>query len=250
MARIRPQNPSQLPTLTDSEANTIEVVEKKEQQVIAETVHEISIEYQNSVQGLILKVGNIILEKIFINDIKAASEINKRNPESAKIHLFYNLIDELAKLSHTGNVPKKTWLYNAVNLALQERQIQDNEKFDQLSVSHKIELLAVKDQTKKVDLIEKINQKALSVRATREAVKETKQVRQQGIPSLTRIIANPRLAFGVELKNIKPIKGYRLKKAQNEISASKKLIEDEIARKKKELDILMLIEEDIGDYIR
>lgn len=249
MTLIRPEKSHTPKTKTQNLLARKNLPAKDDGTIIDETVKEIAKEYKDAAQNLMLKVGQIILKNIFENDTNAVNQISQKQSENIKTKLFHQLAAKIKELSKTGNTPSKTWLYNSVKLVIQEQKMIDCVGYADLSNSHKVELLSVKEESDKVYIVEQIKENQLSVRDTRQAVKETKQHREPGIPSLKRVIAKPHLAMSIELKNIKASSEYDIKTAKAEIATSKKRIEKEIDQKKHELQLLDLLEKDIEKYI-
>ena len=69
---------------------------------------------------------------------------------------------------------KKTFLYNSIKIMLDKRLLKDSEgfnKYNQLSLSHKVELLSLKSPDEKVGWAEKSVENKWSVRELRKSVK-------------------------------------------------------------------------------
>lgn len=183
------------------------------------------------------RVGELILSKIFKNNTESAWEINDKTSKSPKSSLFKLLAGISDKNTGTIKLPKKTWLYNAINLVLDKRLLEDYAGYDfykSLTNSVKIEILKVKSIKKKKEIIEKIINDELSVRAARIAIGDLKPDAQPGLISC---IKDPTRIIDVNTI-VLPDKDDKKKTAIDLAGERVKAIEEELDRKTKGLQAL------------
>jgi hypothetical protein len=164
--------------------NKFEELPEHEQNIINKTIDAIETIFEDSASKTYESIGELVFENIFENSPESAWEINEATTKDSKVKLFKQLEEEIAKRSGDKVLPKKTWLYNSVNLVLDKRRLTDVpefEKYNQLSISHKIELLSIKDLNKKIILINEIHDNKLSVRDTRNQIGQSSDEKHAGI---------------------------------------------------------------------
>lgn len=210
--------------------------------IITKTIKEIDTACKTAANSLMIQVGEIIIKHIFEDDTdQAEKDMKDSKSKSSKRELFDNMMKEFGRLRQVGDVPKKTWLYNAVNIAIQEQRFQDFTGYNNLSISHKIELLSVENEESQKQLVEQINSAKMSVRETRDAVKETKeQVEPKSkTPTVISVVKNPHLDV-----NVDELKYYGGKRRDKTTS----LITEEIEKMKKAISTLEKIEQNLAKF--
>lgn len=123
----------------------------------------ISRHYENAM----IEAGNYIVKTFFDNDIERA-----RKKQATKEKSLYQLIIYLQNQKY--NAPSKSWLYNAVNLAVDSSDYQNYPLYARLMLSHKIELLPISHQGVKKHLIKEIVEKKLTVSQLKERIGQVK----------------------------------------------------------------------------
>lgn len=205
------------------------VITASEKAIIEETIGDILDILENSRISNHEKIGDLILKKIFDMDFDTALEINNPNSTHPKALLFRHLENAIDNRSGENKLPKKTWLYNAVNLALDKKRIEDiggSHLYKSLSVSLKIELLKIESTQQKIDFIDRIAKEKLSVRATRIALSSSAQLKEPGLISY---IKDPTQI--VDVGKIQLVGGKKKETAIKLAKDSVKSLTDEIARK-------------------
>ncbi len=199
---------------------------ENDQKLIDETITNIQDFYQKAAETLHYQVGELILSKIFDDDFETASDINKSKTDSRKVRIFRCLEDRIKKYSGEGRLPKKTWLYNSVNLVLDRKLLQNILGYKELSISHKIEILCVNNVERKKELITRILDDSLSVRGLRGVIGKSTAKKE---PGLLTYINNPRQIYDID--SVKLVGG---KKRERAIAKAKTKIisfrEDIVAR--------------------
>jgi hypothetical protein len=121
----------------------------------------ISANHKNNVA-----VGHYLIEKFYDANYEKAKKGNASKGKSLNA-----MLDGLQK---TGNAPSKSWFYNAVNLAVDDKEFENNEDYKKLNLSHKIHLtyLNKKDeyQSHKKALITEIANKGMEIKTLRERI--------------------------------------------------------------------------------
>ncbi|SLM31055.1 Putative selenocysteine protein (fragment) [Desulfamplus magnetovallimortis] len=165
----------------------------------------------------------------------------KKSPQKETLNQLYHKIDE----NRASNMPSKAWIYNAVNLIVQWYDIKTELKdsfhtYRNLSVSHKIYLLGVKNIEDKQILIEKIYKDDLSVRQ----LKEAKQTTTEKTPTLLSLINKPSELAKKENKEIINLK-FLTKKGVKQLEHYQDIIEQKNADFSRKIEQL---EEELKAY--
>lgn len=132
--------------------------------------------YFSHAQQAYQEVAVYLVETFFNNDIEL---IRKKTPEEDKASSFDKLIQRLK--DEDARLPKRSWLYNAIGLYLDQHDLKDPEiihTYGQLSVSHKVQLLTIRDLSQKKELIGEIKEKGYSVRSLQKRIAEVKPKRK------------------------------------------------------------------------
>lgn len=132
--------------------------------------------YFSHAQQAYQEVASYLVETFFNNDIEL---IKKKLPAEDKAKSFNLLIKRLK--DEDARLPKRSWLYNAIGLYLDQHELQEPEivhAYGQLSVSHKVQLLTIRDLDQKKELIGEINEKGYSVRGLQKRIAEVKLKRK------------------------------------------------------------------------
>ncbi|WP_054030175.1 hypothetical protein [Desulfatitalea tepidiphila] len=124
------------------------------QETTAKVKEFIAANHKNSIQ-----VGHYLIEKFYGNDYEKAKKGQKVKGKSLNA-----MIEGLEKI---GNAPSKSWFYNAVNLAVDDKAFEGDADYAKLNLSHKIYLtyLNTKDEweTAKLGLIKEIAKNGTSI---------------------------------------------------------------------------------------
>ena len=179
-----------------------------DQLLINDIIRNILEFHQKAAETLHYQVGELILSKIFDNDFVTAGDINKSKTESHRVLVFRCLEKQIKEHSGEGRLPKKTWLYNSVNLVLDRKRLEGISVYKELSVSHKIELLCVSNVERKKELISKAHSEGLSVRALRGVIDISTAKKEPGILTY---INNPRQIY--DLDSVKLVGGKKRDRA-------------------------------------
>lgn len=140
--------------------------------LVEEAFNRIKDIYFSHAQQVYQEVANYLIETFFNNDIDL---VRKRSPAKDKINSFNKLIQRLK--DEDARLPKRSWLYNAIGLHLDAHDLNDSDlvhTYGQLSVSHKVQLLAIRDLDQKKELIGEISEKGYSVRSLQKRITELK----------------------------------------------------------------------------
>jgi len=129
----------------------------------------ISKHYENAM----IEAGNYLVQMFFDNDIERA-----RKKKPAKEKSLYQLILYLQR--QKNNAPSKSWIYNAVNLAVDYSDYKHFHTYGKLLLSHKILLLPIDKKELKKNLIQEVANNQLTVSQLKNRIDELKND-----PSLT-----------------------------------------------------------------
>jgi hypothetical protein len=173
----------QLPVPADKSAAEKGVDEK----LVSETYEFLKGVVQRHFHRAMLEAGIYIIRKFFDGDFQSA-----KNPRNAtKIHSLNELIRRLQ--GNDGNGPSKTWVYNAVKLAVDENQFKGFSVYGKLGLSHKVYLTHVKDLETKRQLIQEAVENNYSVAQTRSRIAEVQRNGHQEKLSLSDLPADDSL---------------------------------------------------------
>lgn len=187
--------------------------------------------YQAAMRSALLEAGDYIIDTFFNGDLELA---HKKTPTKK---ISYKKLEERLQQEHDG-APKKSWLNNAVNLAIQEKDFSGVQALGQLSSTHKLLLLPVHDRKLKIRLAEESVEKNFSSRALAKRIKEERQAQK----TIFELISSPKELFSDDHKelyshdNLKKLSEKnadllmkklenQLKKAQNTIEQQKQFVE-------------------------
>ncbi len=134
---------------------------------IDEAVNEINNIVGKNLLQTALEIGEYVLKKFFEDDIeKAKSHAPNKDVSFRKLEKRNDMVIRFSKLCLT------------VNLAIQERELRkqlENQpkpiQIENLHYSHRVELLKVKDEAKKVELVEKCVENDYTVETLRNVIK-------------------------------------------------------------------------------
>ena len=136
-------------------------------------------------QKLLLEAGQYIVKEFYGGNI----ELVKAN-KPTKGQSLNQLIKRFQ--SRDAGSPSRSWIYNAVNMIVDEADFKSVQTYGQLQLSQKIVLLPVNNVEKKKKLIEETVRKKYTVRQLKDRIAEQKTKKKI---SLNRAISNPDLLF-------------------------------------------------------
>lgn len=178
-----------LPNVKVSQPVPAKVEEKRDDalaQKAFDTLKDIFIQhYENARNKAMLDAGRYIIKTFYDDDYQLAKDKN----QAAKKKSLNRLIKMLQE--NASDAPNKTWVYDAVALAVDEHQLESFQTYGKISVSHKLRLLTVKDIEIKKKLIKETVKGPLSVRQLAVRVKE--EIGEE--PGLLDLISHPGKLF-------------------------------------------------------
>ncbi|MCK5071230.1 MAG: hypothetical protein KAR01_11830 [Desulfocapsa sp.] len=127
-------------------------------------------------KNALLEAGQYIIDKFYDGSIELA-----RQKKPTKELSYTQLVKYLQEQQEDS--PKKSWLFNAVNLVIQEHDFSAVQALGQLNTSQKLLLLPVSDPVQKQDLAEEAVLKNYTTRQLAEAIKKTKVPRNRTLYS-------------------------------------------------------------------
>jgi len=209
-----------------SEINTA-IVESddnlKEGSVVEEAYQHIKNIIFKHVHNNMLEVGQYIIDIIYNGDYEAASkkEFNKNRSLRQLFQKFQN--------DTSGNCPEKTWLYNAINLAIDEKKYTKVSAYGKLGLSHKVRFTntgKLTEETKK-KLIEETVEKEYSVAELQNRITEKKRKLDVNYISLTEKMEPERLKGldSEKLQDLEKKTKSHLTKTQNKIKVYEENLE-------------------------
>lgn len=186
----------------DEDKNTLSVSELVEDQptvpvtpdekeLIEETLKSIGQIYKEGFVSTMLIIGEMLFTKIYGGDQNCVTpdKIAKKKTKPKRL-LFEQLADKSDDLFNNGeNMPRKTWLYNAVHIVADQKLLAGSSDYENLSISHRIALFPLGDKEKKLAAIQEIKSHKMSVRKAREHVSSVMSVTRP--QSISYYISNP-----------------------------------------------------------
>lgn len=155
-----------------------------DEKLVIETYEYLKGVVQRHFHRAMLEAGTYIIEKFFDGDFEHA-----QNPRNAtKIHSLNELIRRLQ--GNDGHGPSKTWVYNAVKLAVDENQFKRFSVYGKLGLSHKVYLTHVKNLETKRRLIQEAVENNYTVAQTRCRIAEVQRNGHQEKVSLSDLPAD------------------------------------------------------------
>ena len=125
--------------------------------------------FSDHYQSALLEVANYLAETFFNNDIEL---VKQRKPAPNREESFHQLCYKLKDSSQ--GAPSKSWLYNALGIFVDEAEYKNFHTYGNLSISHKVKLLTVKDEKDKKALIQEAVDKEYSVRELQRIISKRK----------------------------------------------------------------------------
>ncbi len=131
-------------------------IEKVDDQLVDTALQEITIINHEKTHDVVYSIGECLCRNFYDNDVE---RIRKNKPVHGKS--LNKLMSECgAQISGLS----RAWLYTSVNLLVDRKDLQGDEDYGNLSVSHKHALLQVKGVEAKTELISQITADNISVR--------------------------------------------------------------------------------------
>ena len=143
-------------------------------------------------QNALLEAGQYIITTFYDNDIERA-----RLKKPVKELSYTQLIEHLQEKKEDS--PRKSWLFNAVNLVIQEHDFASVQALGQLPTTQKILLLPVSDRDLKHRLAKEASEKKFTTRQLAEAIKKSKPEPKE---TLLSYIKKPEELFSEEHANM------------------------------------------------
>jgi hypothetical protein len=229
----------------------IAVVQEEEDPIVQKAYDKLAEVFSKNYENALMEAGQYIVRTFYggednIEDspYDEAFEFSKQTIENARLkkspkkdtlNQLYQKIDK----NCSSNMPSKAWIYNSVNLIVQQHEIKTElpESFytyRNLFLSHKICLLRLPDIETKEEFITIIAKNELSVRELTKLISETKKITNKE-KSLYSVINNPDELFSG--KYVEKLKLTEL----NNISIDKlKQIESKLYKECREYEISRL----------
>lgn len=170
-------------------SDNLSIETAEEQKIINDTIDRIASILNQSAADAHYATGELILN---LPDMKHEDDgtFQMFDPTQTRQDLFGKVLDQIASRAKTETwLPKKTYLYNSINLVIDRKVIGDSDSYEALNISQKIALLKVKDIEEKRKLIEQIKDKP--VRDAREIIAESTSVNEPKEPTLLSFIRKP-----------------------------------------------------------
>lgn len=214
-------------------------------QLVDKAYVKISDIFRNSFKDAIVEVGAYLINEFFDGDYKRAKTLKQQLPEKEKKTLNEDQLMKadsffaLTKKFSYGDMgsPSKSWLYNAVKLAVQDHDLKDTPDYELLNVSKRILLFPLKDNKLKTKYIQKIAPHEVTITKAKEILPIKKTSSRKGFPYF---IKHPDLLFSKEFEKIIS------KESFDKINENKKkqLIES-VATKKQEIQKLITKQQEL-----
>lgn len=201
--------------------------------------------FKNSFKEAIVETGSYLISEFFDDDYERARNLKQQLPEKEK-KAFNN--DQLMKADSFfaltkkfsyGDMgsPSKSWLYNAVKLAVQDHDLKDSPEYELLNVSKRILLFPLQDSKTKTKYIPKIAPPEVTIAKAKEILPSKQKSSRKGF---SYFINHPDLLFSKEFDK------FITKESYNKIdeTKSKQLIKS-VMTKKEEIEKLIAKQQDL-----
>lgn len=136
--------------------------------LVEKTVQKINNIASTHFKNAITEVGQLLIDEFFYGNLDLVKQKN-----GGKLKSLRQVI-KLLKQSKDNDY-SRSWIYNAINLVLQNNAYESVQSYGHLSDGHKIELFPVKDESRKIELIEIAVSEKLSVSKFKDLIKQGKK---------------------------------------------------------------------------
>lgn len=137
---------------------------KADTDLVDEAYSDLSDIFYSHYRDALLEAGRYIIKTFFNDDIELA-----RQKKPVKNLSYTQLIKKLQ--DSDSQAPRKSWLFNAVNLVIQEHDCSGVHTYGRLGISHKVKLLPVKDESLKKQIISEVVDGKMTVKQLGERIK-------------------------------------------------------------------------------
>jgi hypothetical protein len=147
---------------------SVSPIEKDEK--VEEAYNHIRDIFVEKLQETMLEVGKYLINHFYDGNYDDAE--NKPFSHNKSLNRLFKKLQENA----FGNAPRKTWLYDAINLAIGENKFKEVSAYGKLGSSHKIRLLSQKKLSRetKIQLMEQTVKDNLTVSQLQKKINEQK----------------------------------------------------------------------------
>lgn len=174
------------------ENNKPAIVENAPDQVLVDRAHRrLASIFSGYFENAMREAGHYLIDEFYGGDFERA-----RHNKPVKGQSLNQLITRLRPKESGG--PSKSWIYNAINLVVQNHDLKSFQTYGNLELSKKVELLRVGDPNDKKRLIEQTVKSNLPVRQLREKIAELRHRDQRHLPAhktLSKVIDKPDALF-------------------------------------------------------
>ncbi len=160
------------------------------EELITEAYDTITDTFQQYYDKAIFEVGAYLVKTFFDGDFDRARILKQKTSDKDKSELSDDQLmktesfHELTKkFTHAKiGTPSKSWLYNAVKLAVQDNDYENNDEYKQMNVSKKILLFPYEDRKIKLKYISTIAPEEVTVKGAKSLLPKPKKHARKGIP--------------------------------------------------------------------
>lgn len=171
----------------------------------AQIVEIVSSHYENAM----LEAGQYLIAAFFGNDYERAKAGKPVKDQSLRQMI-------LQMKANDPKAPSRSWVYNAVRLAVEQKELADFHTYGQLDHSKKVLLLPVHDLDQKKELIEEAVSEGYSARKLKERVQEVREKQTPASGSddsvssvLRKAVSKPDVIFNDENKDLLKVSTLR-----------------------------------------
>lgn len=251
---------------------TVEV----DEELVEEAYSTIVNLFNKHLEKAVLDTGYYLIKEFFNDDFENARKTKKieNSPKGNTLNQVFERFKRTSSDSEeTSPGPSKSWLYDAINIAVQDHHFQalgeDNISFKtygKLLLSHKKELCRLKDFENREEFLEKSDIENLSVRQFRDELSDfAKENENKGSikPGFLTIINKPEMLEweqskekleleALKAENKKTLEKYqeRLKQKRTELNDELKEFETKKEKYQQYLDRFEEIEKDIKEAMK
>jgi len=231
------------------DVGSLVVVKTQPHQVLVERAyHSLTQIFSTHLENAMLEAGEYIIKEFYGGDPERA-----RNKDPVEKESLNQLIQRLQNRS--SSAPSKSWIYNAVNLVVENEDLRGFHTYGKLLLSHKVLLLPIDSFEIKKQLIQETYDNNYTIEQLRNRIPEVwrKETKIKEQKSLTQLIKKPELLLSdefssaIEEESLSKLKLKTLDRlttqAQHRVDQIEKTIEDLNSQAKRYKELISIVEE-------
>ena len=155
-------------------ASTSEPNSKPDPELVGRSLAFLKNAFKKGIYAAKLEAGEFIIHQVLKYDYELARNLKKAKKSNRTLK---DLMGQLK--GEDGNTPSKTWVYDAVKLAVDEKDFCGFHSYGMLGLSHKVRLTSISDPETKKQLIQKAVDKKWTVAGLRSEIAKEREKAQK-----------------------------------------------------------------------